>query len=325
MERTLKRLFMMVLIITSIVSCEKGDVLYDVIVHNIYSVPDSVLTPDTRRVLDEFGKDTAVICKNASLRNFATVGQRTISLSGIRQGHLWFRLVDVEHGRTVCEYTSCDEVIERYTWRAGNYEMEAKALDRSGVHLNEYIRSGGSEIALWRIDGDMESIYKVEFKSGGGFKSFYDPYSRQRVRGYDSFYYHDVCYSMEGDTLYTLGLMGKNKFDDINNGMSRQYAFVSTDDVMHFSFDGDKILVNRFSLKNEETLWSVYQTVQHRFPGATLKVLDYSMTQAQGSVWDFQCTASADDNNLKVLFSFSLDISSNPGTIAVSETELTQN
>ena len=284
MERTLRKLLWTFIIIPMLVSCEKGEVLYDVIVHNIYSVPDSVLTPDTRRVLDEFGKDTAVTCKNASLRNFTTVGQRTISLSGIRQGHLWFRLVDVEHGRTIYEYTSDDEVIERYAWKIGNYETEAKALDRSGVHLNDYIRSGESQIAYWRIDGDMESIYKVEFKSARGFKSFYDPYSRQRVRGCDCFYYHDVCYSMEGDTLYRLGLMGKNKFDDINNGMGRQYAFVSTDDVMYMSFDGDQIIVNRFSLKAEQTVWAVRQTVQHRFPGATLKVLDYSMTQAQGSV-----------------------------------------
>lgn len=321
MKRTFKRLFMMALVITSIVSCEKSEVLYDVIVHNIYSVPDSVLTPHTRRVLDEFGKDTAVTCKHASLRNFATVGQPTISMWGIRQGHLWFRLVDLEHGRTVCEYTSCDEVIERYTWKAGNDEMEAKALDRTGVHLNEYVRSGSSEIALWRIDGDMESIYKVEFKSGSGFKSFYDPYSRQRMRGYESFYYHDICYSMEGDTLYRLGQMGKNKFDDINTGMSRQYVFVSTDDIMYFSFDGDNIIVNVFSLKNEETLWTVFQPVQHRLSSATTKVLEYTMTQVQGPVWDFLCTAT-DATGLKVSYSFSLDISTNPGSIRVSETEI---
>lgn len=293
MRRTLcNMLLLCTALCAALASCDlfkKDEILYDVRNHNIYAVPDSLLNDKTRSALYDFDDDPDVSAKYACLSTFSSVGQRTIVMSGVRSGHLWFKLVDMEQAHTLTEFTSADEVIKTYSWQTSTADYNVKALDKN-VYLIDYIQWGTDEVALWRLDGDIESVYKMEFKGRDHFCSFYDPYQRQRACGYGAVYYNDVCYSMAGDTLYLLGYQGKSWFDDMNGGRHNQYAFVAQDEMVSFKFDGRAVHVSCLNLQRDAIVWSVSDQVQN--PVEEPFRVHYGISELQAGTWRFDYTVT---------------------------------
>ena len=310
MRRTLQKLILTCTVLcAALESCDllkKEEVLYDIHDHNIYAVPDSLLNSKTRSALYEFDEDADVSAKYACLSTFTSVGQRTIVMSGVRGGHLWFKLLDMENAGTVAEYTSDDEVIKTYSWQTATADYNVKALDKN-VYLIDYIQWGTDEVALWRLDGDIESVYKMEFKGRDHFCSFYDPYQRQRSRGYGTVYYNDICYSMAGDTLYLLGYQGKSWFDDMNSGRHAQYAFVSQDKMVSFKFDGREVHVRCLNLQSDALAWELSDMVQN--PVEEPFRVHYSISEQTKGTWRFDYTVT-DAASIITDYSFKVDIAS---------------
>lgn len=323
----MKRILLKVTLVLTIISCaviscdqDKTDPeVPEYYVNGDYVIPDSLLNDITRRLLNEFKNDNSITCKRAYCSEFMRIEDKVITLVGIRDKHLYCKLLAAKDGTVITEYQSSDTIIESYTLDKGYGEKEEIEFiyDKVEWGLDYYLKDSNSETFIWWFPRAM----KFEFKSSSSFKSFYDFSPDYSITwGYNSFFYKDICYNCAGDTLYELSSYGKIRLEHIKNGDSRNAVFVSDEDIVMIDYDGELIEIEKHNLKNNDYfVWKLQKNTENNLSDDVHGVkTEYNITQKEGSQWEFQIMAISYEGT-KVKITFVLDIGNPPAELTITE------
>lgn len=329
-----KGLLIGIIVACVVASCEKPndkeqyEVPNNIDYHTAYGIPDSVLNDNLKQILDTFFKgEESIAEKNLAYKNNESLGCMAIYLYGVKEKHLYIKVVNVDEAAIVSEYVSPDTIVNSYSYNIGYGENKTVRFRYEGNNFFpfDYLKSGSSEIVIWALrsweDLDGGAITKVEFKTPSNYKTFYDVDCNRVVSGFNCLFYNDVCFSFEGDTLYTLE-RNALRFVDYISQKDLGVKFVSTEDVVIMGYTGEQFGVARFSLKNNKSVWELWKETEHNlFEKYNNPKEECRITNKEGSIWLFELISTSYSGK-KVKFTTTVDIDNPPSELSITEEEL---
>ena len=324
---SIKGLMLAVLITSILISCDstKGDDTSIPLQFEKYGIPDSLLNETTKQLMIDFNNDNSIVNKTAMVKELNKMNIKAIILHGVKEKHLWCKIIDTEQGNVVSEYLSPDIILNSYSWDIGYGEKDEVVFYNNPIEVCDYMKNEDAEIMIWHINSSGGCVHKFEFNKDTDYKAYYDnpkdldfKYQFQEVAwSVNSLLFRNKCFNYAGDTLYTIRIdimVQKIKND------AYAYAFVSPEDIVHIEFYGAKILIERFSLIDCENIWSRSITPMHTMTDHAPRC-EYSIVQKQGNEWEFQCIATS-YSGTKVKYTTVVDVNNPPSELSITEEEL---
>ena len=320
------------------------DTLQDTITYNTpidyYSIPDNLRNNKSiNQMLWEFNVDSTIAKKHAT--SIYLSGNQVIYLSGVKNKHLWLKIINVNPVNVITEYCSPDTIIDYYSEDIG-YGMKRGVmfgdyLDH--IYLYEYNRINDSEIihvqltgppASWDADdriqinsNTLSGASKLTIQSGSKYRSFYYEHTIKYALGYNSVFYLDVCYDYSGDTLYVVCPECKGYIGDyLADNPAHRYAFVSQEDILIIDADNKGIGLIRRSLKTNETFWRLQKNIEHPLSSNGYSIqIKYTIINKKDNVWEIQWLAT-NYSGERIQYSTELDVNNPPDELTITEEEL---
>lgn len=273
----------------------------------------------TQKVVDAFEKDASILCKYFKVADTPFSEEPCMVFTGIKNNHLWFKMIDLETAKLVKEYESTASTSVDITADAGYGEsISFKASFFWPLH---FYTSKTTEVIEWLVsealDGGLaggKSASMLAFKNGNvvtSTKYFSGTLAlSEPVVGYESIFYRGYCFDLTGKALYEYPNGASYKIYNVGC----YSVFIAQEECLSMEYNGSMLTVQRYNIKNNENVWAFYPLTEHKMANPKT---EYSIVHKEGNLWEFKCVATSQSGNI-VTLSTTVDIES-PGEFTFKE------
>lgn len=266
------------------------------------SVDTDNLFDKTNKYFAEYLKDYS----NITCRGYLA-GENTVSLSGIKNKHLWFSEFDTSTKNLKSEWTDIEETdtIQKVYKGYGEYET---IYIRTALPTY-YKKTSTGNIVTFTFGYSGRTIFTSNNKSKRTpLQINYTPIPNDWYK--ESVFISDCCYSHEGDTIYVA--KEKPYFED----GKIDAELISYEDGIKLSNNS----ISRYSYKEAKSIWGT--SITPPFDISSDAKRNYSLLDSTTNVWEYKCDVTFYDGTKKD-FTFKINIDN--GTIIANVTGVTLN
>lgn len=261
--------------------------------------------PVISKQIEVFQADTSIKCKISQNIILSAGAIDCLVLSGLKDSHPWFQLLNLDDATTYTEWTSPTTMSQTVSVYLGYGETATYTLTE--VFPRDYIETENGAIVTWYAwskystnEGDrIYQLYFREFKYNNAFQT------HDKIEGHpypvllvgDHAYCDNKCFSLSGETLFDVSYQLYHYISGYELEERTNYDFASNaEDVVVVNLSntnsGNTLIVDRVSLRTGETVWSWSSELGERY--SELRI-NYGISYESSDVWVFTCVVTLYD------------------------------